>query len=195
VTYSVEHEQLTLARLLLAEGDTGEALRVIDAVLLDAQAAERDGSVIEARMVRALAHHVRGDEEAAVADLSAVLVSGVDAGFVRLLLDEGEPMAELLRRTIAAGSTEARTLAEHLLARQRRPSVAGSARQRAPEGLSEREVEVLRLLASDLSGPEIAAELYVSVNTLRTHTKRIYSKLTVSTRRAAVARATALGVL
>jgi LuxR family maltose regulon positive regulatory protein len=61
--------------------------------------------------------------------------------------------------------------------------------------LSEREREVLRLLATELSGPEIARQLYVSVNTLRTHTKHIFSKLAVNPRRAAVRRAGELGLL
>ena len=65
----------------------------------------------------------------------------------------------------------------------------------AEEGLSERELEVLRLLATELSGPEIARQLFVSVNTLRTHTKHIFSKLDVNTRRAAVRRASELGLL
>ena len=65
----------------------------------------------------------------------------------------------------------------------------------SPEGLSERELEVLRLLATELSGPEIARHLFVSVNTLRTHTKHIFAKLDVNTRRAAVRRASDLALL
>ena len=68
-------------------------------------------------------------------------------------------------------------------------------RQPLVEPLSERELEVLRLLASDLDGPEIAAELFISLNTLRTHTRNIYAKLGVSSRRAAVTRAAELGLL
>ena len=60
---------------------------------------------------------------------------------------------------------------------------------------ADRELEVVRLLATDLSGPEIARQLFVSVNTLRTHTKHIFTKLDVNTRRAAVRRATELGLL
>ncbi|MBV8221146.1 MAG: helix-turn-helix transcriptional regulator, partial [Solirubrobacterales bacterium] len=69
------------------------------------------------------------------------------------------------------------------------------ARPTSDEGLSDREREVLRLLATELTGPEIAGELYVSVNTLRTHTKHIFQKLDVNTRRAAVRRAAELGLL
>jgi len=71
--------------------------------------------------------------------------------------------------------------------------VPAAAEPATTEGLSERELEVLRLLATELSGPEIAGELFVSVNTLRTHTKHIFSKLDVNTRRAAVRRAADLG--
>ena len=64
-----------------------------------------------------------------------------------------------------------------------------------PERLSHRELQVLRLLATDLTGPEIARELYVTLNTLRTHTKRIFTKLDVTTRAAAVRRAHDQGIL
>ena len=70
-----------------------------------------------------------------------------------------------------------------------------TARQALVEPLSERELEVLRLLATDLDGPEIAAQLFVSLNTMRTHTRNIFAKLGVNSRRAAVSRATELGLL
>ncbi|HEX5089037.1 MAG TPA: LuxR C-terminal-related transcriptional regulator [Nocardioides sp.] len=169
--YLGEYERLTLARLRIAEADTDEALALLDRVLDDAR--ERAGSAIEARMLRALA---RRDP----AGLAAAVGEAVPAGYRRLFLDEGEPMAELLR---AAGS-------ELLPGTPPAPAARAS-----EEGLSEREHEVLRLLATELSGPEIAGRLFVSVNTLRTHTKHIFSKLGVNTRRAAVARAAELGLL
>jgi LuxR family maltose regulon positive regulatory protein len=70
------------------------------------------------------------------------------------------------------------------------PASSQGSRAGSSEGLSEREIEVLRLLATELTGPEIAQRLYVSINTLRTHTKHIFTKLDVTTRRAAVRRAT-----
>jgi LuxR family maltose regulon positive regulatory protein len=88
-----------------------------------------------------------------------------------------------------------RKQAEQLLATAQRQSAPAPARPASEDGLSEREHEVLRLLATDLSGPEIAQALFVSVNTLRTHTKHIFSKLDVNTRRAAVRKATDLGLL
>ena len=193
-TYLAEYDQLTLARLLVAVDDAGEALDLLDRVLDAAQSAGRDGSLIEARMLRALAHHANGDADSAAADLSAALADGVPAGYRRLFLDEGQPMVEMLGHISHAAPPDIRSHAEHLLSASHRlpaPAPAGG----ADEELSEREREVLRLLATELSGPEIAGHLYISVNTLRTHTKHIFSKLDVNTRRAAVRRATDLGLL
>jgi len=194
-TYLAEYDQLTLARLLIAQGDAREALDLLDRLLDAAQAAGRDGSLIEAGLVRALAHHANSDAGSAAADLAAALTAGVPAGYCRLFLDEGQPMAELLGQVARAAAHDVRTHAEHLLAAAQRPSAPAPAGRVFEEGLSEREGEVLRLLATELSGPEIAGELFVSVNTLRTHTKHIFSKLDVNTRRAAVRRAADLGLL
>ncbi|TCM47759.1 LuxR C-terminal-related transcriptional regulator [Kribbella sp. VKM Ac-2568] len=195
-TYLAEYDQLTLARLLVAEGDAREALGLLDRVLDAARAAGRDGSLVEADLVRALAHHANGDADLAAADLTAALTDGVPAGYCRLFLDEGRPMLELLGQVARAAAHDVRTHAEHLLAAAQRPSAAPApAGPASEEGLSERELHVLRLLATELSGPEIARQLFVSVNTLRTHTKHIFTKLDVNTRHAAVRRAADLGLL
>ena len=110
-TYLAEYDQLTLARLLVAEGDARAALDLLDRVLDVAQAAGRDGSLVEAGLVRALAHHANGDADSAAADLAAALTLGVPAGYCRLFLDEGQPMADLLeqaRRRRGARRTDAR---------------------------------------------------------------------------------------
>jgi LuxR family maltose regulon positive regulatory protein len=159
-SYLNEYNRLTLARLRIARGE---------AVSLDA---ERD--TVETAMLRAVAHEAQGDHARALTEIERAHAVGVPAGYVRLFLDEGEPMERLLR---AIGS--------ELVARA--PA--------AVEGLSAREVEVLRLLATELSGPEIAGRLFVSLNTLRTHTKHIFTKLDVTSRRAAVRRAQELGLL
>jgi LuxR family maltose regulon positive regulatory protein len=194
-TYLVEYDQLTLARLLVAEGDARAALELLDRVLDGARAAGRDGSLIEARMVRALAHHADGDADAAAGDLAPALTVGVPAGYCRLFLDEGAPMTELLGQVTRAAAHDARMHAAQLLAAAQRPSSLVPVGSVSEEGLSEREMQVLRLLATELSGPEIARQLFVSVNTLRTHTKHIFTKLDVNTRRAAVRRAVDLGLL
>lgn len=210
VTYLAEFDQLTLARLLIAQhrsdqdgtgADTDAGIQqargLLDRVVDAARVTDRAGSLIEALLVRALAHGAAGDQEAALADLTAALTYGVPAGYVRLFLDEGPAMLELLRA--AEHQPEGGEHAAHLLrasAPEDRDTVpATSAGGSGDQGLSGREVEVLRLLATDLTGPEIAGQLFMSVNTFRTHSRHIFTKLDVNTRRAAVARAAELDLL
>jgi LuxR family maltose regulon positive regulatory protein len=118
---------------------------------------------------------------------------GEPEGYVRTFLDEGQPMTALLKTVGDAGRPPG--YVRELL------SAAGPAprpltvRQALIEPLSERELEVLRLLDSDLDGPEVARELSISLNTLRTHTQNVYTKLGVNSRRAALRRAVELGIL
>ena len=104
-------------------------------------------------------------------------------------------MAKLLRQVAGTAAPEVRPHAERLLAAAQRQPAPASTGRGSDDELSEREREVLRLLATELSGPEIAGHLFVSVNTLRTHSKHIFQKLDVNTRRAAVERAADLGLL
>ena len=154
--------------------------------------------MVDALIVRALAHQARGDLDGAVDDLGQALAAATPAGYVRLFLDEGPAMVDLLRAAAAhpelAGAERAEELLRIDLATAGHASPR-TARSAVDEGLSDRELEVLRLLATDLTGPEIARQLFVSVNTLRTHTKHIFTKLDVNTRPAAVRRATDLGLL
>ncbi|HYF47315.1 MAG TPA: LuxR C-terminal-related transcriptional regulator, partial [Acidimicrobiales bacterium] len=112
-----------------------------------------------------------------------------------LLVDEPGRAVPFLERLLAAaeegGRLEAVTELRELLSGAAAPSRRA---QPLVDPLSERELDVLRLLRTDLSGPDIAKELYVSLNTLRTHTKRIYTKLGVTSRREAVTRADELGL-
>ena len=205
-SYLAEYEQLTLARLRIAQHRTHSqpdapegVFALLDPIVAAAEAADRGGSLIEALLLRALAHRAHGDLDAARADLGRALRAGVPAGYCRLYLDEGPAMTELLRAATRhpdqPGSNEAAALlriAEHQPAsppETRPPAPTG------PEPLSQREVEVLRLLATDLTGPEIAGRLFMSVNTFRTHSRHIFTKLDVNTRRGAVSRAGELNLL
>lgn len=157
-----------------------------------AQQGQRAGSVIEILALQALASQARGNGPAALAALEQALTLAAPEGYVRLFLDEGPPMVALLRDAARRGA--ARHHARRILASES-PAVGSQRRQQGlVEPLSERELGVLRLLRTELSGPDIARELTVSLNTLRTHTKNVYTKLGVNSRRAAVLRAEELGL-
>jgi LuxR family maltose regulon positive regulatory protein len=184
-----------LARLLVAEGDVAGALSLLDRVLRSARDAVREGSLVEGTLVRALAHHARHDVDAAAVDLATALELGVPAGYCRLFLDEGDEVLQLLGHVTRSATPQVRRHVSSLRASEPVAPTSGLGGGEILEPLSERELEVLHLLATELSGPEIARRLFVSVNTLRTHTKHIFTKLDVNTRRAAVRRGTELGLL
>ena len=189
--YLREFEHVTLARALVA-GQDGAAAGFLERLLAAAEAGGRLGSVLEVLVVLARARQQAGDVDAAVAAVSRALVLGEREGYVRTFTDEGPAIETLL--DAAARRGVAPSYVARLLGTPSRDPVA------LPPGtlvdrLSERELDVLRLLATELSGPEVARHLVVSLNTVRTHTKNIYAKLGVGTRRAAVRRAEDLGLL
>jgi LuxR family transcriptional regulator, maltose regulon positive regulatory protein len=193
-SYLREFEHITLARVLLARSKSDladrsmrEAIALLHRLLQAAEAGERTGSVIEILVLQALAHQTQGDIPAALVPLSRALTLAEPEGYVRMFVDEGPSMAVLLEAAAKHGTAPSyvrRLLAALDTAEDRTP-----VKQGLIEPLSVRELDVLRLLRTDLSGPEIARELMVSLNTLRTHTKNIYDKLGVTNRRAAVHRA------
>lgn len=188
--YLDECNQLTLARLQIATGRAAAALDLLARRLPEAQRQGRGGSVTEILLLQALAHGADDDLDAVMPPLVRALETGVPAGFARIFLDEGEAMTRLL------DAARDRCLATDAIAALRRaaaPTPKAPAEQ-LPERLSDRELEVLELLATELTGPEIARRLFVSVNTLRTHTRHIFTKLDVTTRARAVRRARDLGL-
>jgi LuxR family maltose regulon positive regulatory protein len=200
VSYLHESTLTTFARLLVAEASEADgvpiapALELLDRLRTAAEEGRRDGSLLEILIVRALARQAAGDPAGALADLDAAIDLAAPDGYVRIFLDEGPSMVRLLkvaaRRPNAAGHIHELLRVASALEPLRAP-----AQQGLIEPLSERELEVLRLLRSELDGPEMAAALFVSLNTLRTHTKNIYAKLGVGSRRAAIQRASELGLL
>ena len=210
--YLREFEHLTLARVLLAGARRGladsaprEAIGLLGRLLGAAEAGERAGSVSEILALLSLAHQIEGDLPAALASLSRALTLAEPEGFVRVFVDEGPAMAALLKAHSAGRTAQGDPLQPYrdrlLAAFSQGDGLPGAQGPAAPrpgalvEPLSEREREVLRLLRSELGGPEIARALVVSLNTLRTHTKNIYAKLGVGSRRAAVRRAEELDLL
>ncbi len=200
LTYVQEFEHISLAAVLLAQGihdgadDTiGEAADLTERLLVAAEDAGRHGPAIEILVVQALARHARGDSAGAMASLDRAVALAGPEGYVRVFIDEGPRMAVLLK--LAAKQPNAPSHVRRLLAALAMAAGAAAVAQPLIESLSERELEVLRLLETDLSGPDIARELVVSLSTVRTHTQNIYTKLAVNGRRAAIRRAAELGLL
>ena len=208
LSYLHEHEHVTLARVLLtrhtADGaDLRPATALLRRLLTAAEAGGRTGTVIEVLILQALAQHANGDTADALMPLRRALSLAEPEGYVRVFTGEGSPMAVLLNRVGDGPHDTAyvRRIADACrdTARSGGPAELSqhAARRRAPgiiEPLSERELDVLRLLSSDLDGPGIARHLSVSIHTVRSHTKNIYAKLGVNSRRAAVRRGHDLGL-
>jgi LuxR family maltose regulon positive regulatory protein len=209
LSYLHEFEHITLSRALLAQYEMNhtipsgyEAMELLERLLQAAEAGGRAGSVIEILALQALAHQAQGNTSAALMQLERALTLAEPEGYVRIFVDEGTAMANLLRKAALRGNMSdfARKLLAALDAESRKTGdktlpPAFTAAQALIEPLTQRELDVLRLFKTELSGPEIAVELVVALSTVRTHTKSIYSKLHVTSRRAAVKRATDLNLL
>jgi LuxR family maltose regulon positive regulatory protein len=201
VTYLGEFEHITLARILIAPyqndllaGSINQAFALLERLLQAAEAGGRMGSVIEILVLQALAFKVQGNVSQALASMERALALAEPEGYVRIFVDEGEPMRLLIEKQARNRDHPLTGYADKLLAAFTQPVaslISATIHQKSDmiEPLSNRELEVLKLLRSELSGPEIAGQLIVSLNTLRTHTKNIFNKLGVNNRRAAIRRA------
>jgi len=209
-SYLREYEHLTLARVLITQyrqDGTDEVIHpvinLLTRLLAAVEVQERKGSIIKILVVLALAKEALGDVAAAILSLERALTLAESEGYVRVFAEHGTPMSRLLQQTLTRGITP--TYTQRLLTASKtwgrppqespRPSIYPSTYPPLIEPLSQRELEVLRLLNTELTGPEIARELVVALSTVRTHTKRIYSKLNVTNRRAAVKRAAELELI
>jgi LuxR family maltose regulon positive regulatory protein len=206
LSYLREFEHLTLARLFIAqyrlhreESAIRQAIDLLGRLLEASETGGRTGTVNEILVLQALAHQAQGHLPEAVAALERVLTQAEPEGFVRLFADEGPPMAALLEEAAKRGISP--NYVSQLRAALGMPDAQAADRgemavtQPLAEPLSQRELEVLRLLRTDMSGREIAGELSISLNTLHTHTRNIYGKLGVNSRQAAVHRAEELNLL
>jgi LuxR family maltose regulon positive regulatory protein len=189
-----EIEQIAVARVLVALGERGEALHLLGQLLEAAEAAGRTGSMIKILALEAHAFEVHGDRSQALTALEHALSLAEHAGYVRTFVDEGEPMKGLLRRVQAQGVAP-QYIHKLLAAFGERAKVAPAAAQPLIEPLTERELEVLRLIAAGLSNREIAQQLFVAVSTVKSHINHIFGKLEAKSRTQAVARAQVLGLL
>ncbi|HET7088934.1 MAG TPA: LuxR C-terminal-related transcriptional regulator [Anaerolineae bacterium] len=205
LSYPRECEYLVLARVLLARNMSDRALSLLERLGSVAEAQARTGSVIEVRVLKALALKAIGEQARALAVLVEALTLAGPEGYVRVFVDEGKPVAGLLQQVTG----EQWPYAERLLAvlakseqgsveAPTHPPVSPPIHAQSPaliEPLSPREMEVLRLIAAGLSTAQIADELVITVGTVRNHLKNIYGKLDTHSRVQAVERARALKLL
>jgi LuxR family maltose regulon positive regulatory protein len=213
LSYLHEAAYLTLASVHIAQGrqaepdQTSAALRLLDRLLAAAEAGARMGSAIEILSLQALALQVRGDLTAALSVLTRALALAAPEGYIRLFVDEGAPMVALLHEAHARGIIPAyvtkllaafpRTESQEL---STEPTGSLHSVLRPPssslvEPLSERELEVLRLIADGHSNQAIADRLVVAVGTVKKHINNLYGKLGVQSRTQALARAGQLRLL
>jgi LuxR family maltose regulon positive regulatory protein len=195
-----KYEMIVVARLRLIQRRPSEALVVLDSIQPLFEERGRVRMTIEALILRALSHQLLQDQEQALASLRRALSLTQPEGYVRIFLDHGEPMRRLLKQAASRGLAPeyvCELLAAFDAPEQGRTEGAdlGVPPQPLLEPISERELDVLRLLGAGLSNPEIAEELYIAVSTVRSHCKSIYGKLDVHRRWDAVQRAQELGLL
>ena len=199
-----ETGQITRARLTMVRGEHDEALRLLEGLREAAEASDRKGNLLEILVLQALALWATNEKERAVTTLTRALVLAEPEGYIRTFADEGEAMGELLSATLetrqrgrldATPSVPMRYLAKLLAALAREDAAPAAAAERLPEPLSERELEVLALVAAGMSNKEIAGRLFVSVTTVKTHINNLYRKLDARSRIQAVACARELGIL
>ncbi len=196
--YLREPAHLALARVRIAQGRVNpagpflhEALDMLDRLLVDAEAKARMGSVLEILILQALARDAQGDRTGALHLLERALVMAEPEGYIRLFLDEGEPLVALLRE-IHARSVVPLYVATLLAACGEQVVVPLPPGTTLVEPLTEREREVLRLLAEGASNREMARRLVVSVSTAKKHVYNICGKLGVQSRTQALAKARTL---
>lgn len=189
-----ELEQLAAARALLGLKQTARALEVLRPLQDLAEETGRMWMLIKVLLLQARTLQVDEKWDRAVSKLERALSLAEPEGYVRTFIDEGEPMARLLRRALSAGI--APNYAARLLAAfGEEAELIAPAMRALVDPLTEREIEVLRLIVAGLSNPEIAEELFIAVSTVKSHVNHIYGKLGVESRTQAVIKAQELGLL
>ncbi|UCC51317.1 MAG: hypothetical protein JSV68_19740 [Anaerolineaceae bacterium] len=203
-SYLREEEYIVLIRILAAHGQMDEAFQLSEKLFRLAEANGRKATAIQVLLIQALAYRMQGDVDQALVILERALKLAEPDGALRIFLDEGEPMAEMMEAFNRRRSSIGREFLDSLIAGFRDERMPGESARIVDgfaydsdllEPLSVRELEVLRLLAAGLTYREIAEELFVSINTVKAHAKNIYSKLGVHGRMQAAQRAKELNLL
>jgi LuxR family maltose regulon positive regulatory protein len=203
-SYPCEPAYVLLARVLLAQDQPDQALRVLDLLQAAAVAQDRPGSVIEIQALRALGLAALGNGRDAVATLAETLRLAHPQGYVRVFVDEGPAMGTLLGQLIRAQQVTVPGDYVGRLVRAFGQDSAGRGPDQRPTtatvpglvtALSDRELEVLQLLAAGRQNQEIANELHMALNTVKKHATHIFDKLGATNRTEATARAREFGLL
>jgi LuxR family maltose regulon positive regulatory protein len=197
-----EYEHLALTRFLMAQDRLDEAEPLLTRLIGSAESGTRVYSLIQMRLLKALIAEKRDDKKAALNELRQALYLGEPGSFIRSFIKEGSRVAEWLEIVFeeekAGRAGKKAELSQNYIKKLLlafRTYVPPRKVKDLAEPLSERELEVLCLIAGGLSNQEIAQKLFISLNTVRTHTKNINSKLNVHNRIQAAARAKELGLI
>ncbi len=195
----VQSEYLTLARLYLAQNKVDAALQVIDSLLIAAESLGYMRRVIHIQVVKALALQQKAELGPAVEVLGQVLALAESEGYLQVFLEEGDPILRLLYQAMNRGHSPG-YVKKILAAFSQKGTGSAVPEKKLPseplfEPLSERERQVLALIAAGLSNREICARLHISLSTVKGHTASIYGKLGVNSRTQAVSEANRLGLL
>jgi LuxR family maltose regulon positive regulatory protein len=185
---------LSRARVLLAQGDPAAALAVLGPFREQMEAKGWVDERLRTMVLEALAHHAQGSQDKAVQVLGEALALAEPSGFIRLFVDEGKPMAQLLSEARSCGVMPD-YVGRLLAAFASEPKTAEAMPDASNELLTQRELEVLQLIAQGLSNQEICERLCLALDTVKGHNRRIYGKLQVQSRTEAIARARELGLL
>ena len=195
--HSAEPAYLTLLRVSLAQEDQTSlraAVEVMTGLLQQSEAQQRRGRAIEILIVQALTYQFLGRIEEALTALEQAMAMAAPEGYVRRFVDEGQPLAELLART----RTEENRMSQYVIKLRAAFKIGQrsvSEHQPLVEPLTERELEILSLIAAGLSNKAIAETLFITVGTVKRHTTNIYGKLGVNSRTQATAKAKALKLI
>ncbi|HLO18527.1 MAG TPA: LuxR C-terminal-related transcriptional regulator [Anaerolineales bacterium] len=202
INYMRELEWIAMARLLIARGELGRALAFLTIVAQTAEASGRNGRQIEILILMTLALQSAGRTTEALNVLSKSLALAESERYMRVFLDEGRPMEELLRACnkrmdgpLKGYTQELLDAFKMLTAGQAQIPASSYPAQPLVESLTGREIEVLHLLATGLSNRQVAERLYLSEGTVKTHTHNLYAKLGVQSRTQAIARARELDLI
>jgi LuxR family maltose regulon positive regulatory protein len=198
--YFLIYDYITAARILIATSQLDEATSLLQHLLGSAEAGARTTRMIEILLLQAMAFQALGNTTQAISVLEQALNLAEPEGFIRIFADEGPPMARLLYKALEHGiapnyTSRLLTAFPEEAPKQTTPTKPKGQKTGLIEALTEREIEVLMLISEGLTNQDIASRLFLSLNTVKVHTRNIFQKLTVTNRTEAVARAKGLGIL